>query len=64
MTDLPAMRTNHNFDRPSNPYATRLGSEAMSLPAQPAGTELDVTVTARNATGESQPTGAVTAALP
>ncbi len=36
----------------------------ITLPDLPAGTELDITVTARNATGESQPTGAVTAALP
>ena len=36
----------------------------LHLPAQPAGTELEITVTARNATGESQPTAAVTAALP
>lgn len=36
----------------------------ITLPAQPAGTELDITVTARNATGESQPTAAITAALP
>lgn len=36
----------------------------MTLPAQPAGTELEITVTARNAVGESQPTAAVTALLP
>lgn len=36
----------------------------ITLPNLPAGTELDLTVTARNATGESQPTSAVTAALP
>lgn len=36
----------------------------ITLPDLAAGTELDVTVTARNATGESQPTAAITAALP
>jgi len=36
----------------------------ITLPAQPAGTELDITVTGHNATGESQPTAAVTGALP
>ncbi len=36
----------------------------ITLPAQPAATELEITVTARNATGESSPTAPVTAALP
>lgn len=36
----------------------------ITLPAQPAGTELDITVTGHNAVGESAPTAAVTAALP
>jgi hypothetical protein len=36
----------------------------ITLPNLAAGTELDLTVTAHNATGESQPTAAVTAALP
>ncbi|MEN9576855.1 MAG: hypothetical protein RL514_4710 [Verrucomicrobiota bacterium] len=36
----------------------------ITLPALPAGTELDITVTARNATGESQPTAAITGVLP
>lgn len=36
----------------------------ITLPAQPAGTELEITVTARNAVGESQPTAAITALLP
>ncbi len=34
------------------------------LPAQPAGTELEITVTGRNAVGESSPTAAVTGVLP
>ena len=34
------------------------------LPNLAAGTELNITVTARNTTGESQPTAAITAALP
>ena len=34
------------------------------LPAQPAGTELEITVTGRNAVGESSPTEAVTGVLP
>ena len=36
----------------------------ITLPNVAAGTELDITVTSHNATGESQPTAAVTAALP
>ena len=36
----------------------------LHLPAQPAGTELEITVTGHNATGESQPTAAITGVLP
>ena len=36
----------------------------IQLPAQPAGTELEITVTGHNATGESAPTAPVTGALP
>jgi len=36
----------------------------ITLPAQPAGTELDITVTGHNAVGESAPTAAVTGVLP
>ena len=36
----------------------------ITLPAQPAGTELEITATGRNATGESAPTAALTALLP
>ena len=36
----------------------------ITLPAQPAGTELEVTVTGHNAVGESAPTAAVTGLLP
>ena len=36
----------------------------ITLPAQPAGTELDITVTGRNAVGESPATAAVSALLP
>jgi len=36
----------------------------ITLPAQPAGTELDITVTGHNAIGESAPTAAVTGVLP
>ena len=36
----------------------------ITLPAQPAGTELEITVTGRNATGESAPAAALTALLP
>ena len=36
----------------------------ITLPAQPAGTELEVTVTGHNAVGESSPTSAVTGVLP
>jgi len=36
----------------------------ITLPAQPAGTELDITVTGHNAVGESAPTGAATGVLP
>ena len=36
----------------------------ITLPTQPAGTELDITVTGHNAVGESAPTAAVTGVLP
>ena len=36
----------------------------ITLPAQPAGTELEVTVTGHNAVGESSPTAPVTGVLP
>ena len=41
------------------------GSQGIiTLPAQSAGTELEITATGRNATGESAPTAALTALLP
>ena len=36
----------------------------ITLPAQSAGTELEITATGRNATGESAPAAALTALLP
>ena len=41
------------------------GSQGIiTLPAQPAGTELEITVPGRHATGESAPTAALPALLP
>lgn len=76
---VPALRTPHSTLRATN-YRLRAKIKAtgatvfnelvadsqgiITLRAQPAGTELGITVTGHNAIGESAPTAAVTATLP